>query len=299
MDKCPICQRNIPAPEREGQVYQVRCYACGCFQISDKASRIELHSNPKRYVLQGLARQYTEARLDPLLISVQNVDELLQRATPEFADQLDNILLYTKTKSDRLGAWILLKNDVDYPIAYAKDQAEFGYMLDILEKSFGHLERMGDERYRLNYTGWQRVHQLARKPQVTNQCFVAMSFSSELKSAYIEGIAPGIEATGYKPYRVDQHQHNEKICDHIIAEIRRSRLMVADFTGQKGGVYFEAGFGLGLGLPVIWTCRADDVNSLHFDTRQYNHILWETPADLLTKLRDRIRATVAPDNSDQ
>ena len=33
-----------------------------------------------------------------------------------------------------------------------------------------------------------------------------------------------------------------------MAEIRRSRFVVADYTGQVNGVYFEAGFALGLGL---------------------------------------------------
>jgi hypothetical protein len=45
-----------------------------------------------------------------------------------------------------------------------------------------------------------------------------------------------------------------------MAEIRRSRFVVADYTGQRNGVYFEAGFGLGLGLVVIPTCRADEVD---------------------------------------
>lgn len=87
-------------------------------------------------------------------------------------------------------------------------------------------------------------------------------------------------------------EHNEKIDDRIIAEIRQSSLIVADFTGQRGGVYFEAGFAKGLGIPVIWTCHEDGVENLHFDTRQYNHIVWESPEDLKTKLINRISATL-------
>ena len=40
-------------------------------------------------------------------------------------------------------------------------------------------------------------------------------------------------------------------------QIRKSKFLIADFTGQRGGVYYEAGFAYGLGLPVIWTCRKD------------------------------------------
>ena len=68
--------------------------------------------------------------------------------------------------------------------------------------------------------------------------------------------------------------------------------LVADFThgegGARGGVYFEAGFAYGLGIPVIYTCRADMVDKLHFDTRQYAHILWERSEDLRDALRNRI-----------
>jgi len=67
---------------------------------------------------------------------------------------------------------------------------------------------------------------------------------------------------------------------------------VADFTGSRGGVYFEAGFALGLGIPVIWSCRKNDVKKVHFDTRQYNHIVWNDSSDLYRQLRDRIEATI-------
>lgn len=67
---------------------------------------------------------------------------------------------------------------------------------------------------------------------------------------------------------------------------------MADFTEQKSGVYFEAGFALGLNLPVIWTCRADDIGNLHFDVRQYNCIAWKDEADLAGRRQLRIEAIV-------
>lgn len=101
-----------------------------------------------------------------------------------------------------------------------------------------------------------------------------------------------VREAGYKPIRMDVKEHNEKICDAIIAEIRKSKFVVADFTGHRGGVYFEAGYALGLGLLLIWTCRKDDLEGAHFDTRQYNHIVWESNEELFEKLRRRIEATI-------
>ena len=68
---------------------------------------------------------------------------------------------------------------------------------------------------------------------------------------------------GYDPIRVDSKQTNDKIDDKIIADIRKSGLVVADFTEQKCGVYFEAGFALGISVTLIWTCRDTEIDRLH------------------------------------
>ena len=92
--------------------------------------------------------------------------------------------------------------------------------------------------------------------------------------------------------RFSSIENSHLIADEIIANIRKSRFAVAYFTGHRGGVYYEAGFALGLGLPVIWTCREDHLKDAHFDTRQYNHIVWQTSAELADRLQQRIEATI-------
>ena len=111
---------------------------------------------------------------------------------------------------------------------------------------------------------------------------------------YDDGIKLGIEAAGYKPLRIKDKEHVDKIDDHIIAEIRRSRFVVADFTHEedvRGGVYYEAGFAHGLRKLVIFTCREDKIDDIQFDTRQYNHILWNE--DKLDKFKDSLRTRIA------
>jgi hypothetical protein len=49
---------------------------------------------------------------------------------------------------------------------------------------------------------------------------------------------------------------------------------------------------MGLGLPVFWTCRQNDIANLHFDIRQYNSIDWVDPADLAKRLQRRIEAVI-------
>lgn len=123
-----------------------------------------------------------------------------------------------------------------------------------------------------------------------------MWFKDEMSGAFERGIEPAIEGSGYATMRIDRKEHLAKVDEEIIAEIRRSRFLVADFShgddGARGGVYFEAGFAHGLGIPVIYTCRKSDIDKLHFDTRQYNHIVWETPEELRTALKNRILAVI-------
>lgn len=49
---------------------------------------------------------------------------------------------------------------------------------------------------------------------------------------------------------------------------------------------------LGLGRPVIWLCAQAELESLHFDTRQYNTIDYEGPVDLKSRLQFRIEAVL-------
>jgi nucleoside 2-deoxyribosyltransferase len=124
------------------------------------------------------------------------------------------------------------------------------------------------------------------------QGFVAMWFDESLREVFEKSIEPLSAETGFRMLRMDRKQFNDKICDQILKEIRRSRFVIADVTGHRQGVYFEAGFALGLGIPVIWTCRQSDLKDAHFDTRQYNHIVWKDGADLQAQLGDRIAATI-------
>lgn len=145
-------------------------------------------------------------------------------------------------------------------------------------------------------TGWLKIEELVTRLPDTPQAFVAMWFNSATELAYKEGIEPAIADAGYRAVRIDRKEHINKIDDEIIAEIRRSKFLIADFTCEKGsvrgGVYFEAGFAMALPIPVIWTCSKASLDDVHFDTRQYNHIVWETPQKLREALKVRIGAVI-------
>lgn len=181
----------------------------------------------------------------------------------------------------------------------SKNAKELSQLLHMLEESGlvqGSFYTSGGAQVRPTARGWQELDNL-RRPRIDSaQAFVAMWFNERTSDAYSNAIEPALGATGYKAVRIDKKEHNNKIDDEILAEIRRSRFLIADFTCEpknvRGGVYYEAGFAQGLGIPVIWTCKDTSLADLHFDTRQYSHIVWMTPDDLLIQLQNRIGATI-------
>lgn len=145
------------------------------------------------------------------------------------------------------------------------EQEELDWLMSAAEAS-DWLEVHNSYR-RLTPAGVKQLEELKTKAVNSEQAFVAMWFGESVGEAYEKGIKPAIRDSGYSPLRIDEKEHNNKIDDEIIREIRRSRFVVCDFTcglieheGERtalprDGVYYEAGFAQGLGIPVIWMCQ--------------------------------------------
>ena len=119
-----------------------------------------------------------------------------------------------------------------------------------------------------------------------------MWFDDQMREAYRKAFEPAINDAGYLAVRIDFHEHAGDINDEMIVQIKRSRFLVADLTEHRGGVYFEAGYAMGLGLPVILTCQTDHKERIHFDLRQFNFIEWNDLAELKRRLTLRVQRVV-------
>ena len=136
-------------------------------------------------------------------------------------------------------------------------------------------------------------------PPITkrNQVFVAMWFNKEMDVIY-ECYERVIQSNNYTCCRIDKIEYDGSIIGQIAEEINNSTIMIADLTGNRGGVYYEAGIAKGLALcnhPIrlILTCRKDYFDDPstkpHFDVSGDNIILYESIEDLETKLNNRIQ----------
>jgi len=228
-----------------------------------------------------------------------SVDELVKETSTSPLGMLDAALLNLTRELDHPSelarvatqdCWRLLAFNADSLSYVVKQLCDLGFIKDAgSDPSTSYNVR----RFEVQSRGWEKIASLQTvEHSVKRQAFVAMWFDSQMEVVYQDAIKPAVEFDGTICVRIDLKEHNNKICDEIIAEIRRSKYVVADFSGNRGGVYYEAGFAFGLGRPVIWTVRKSDLSQIHFDTRQYNHLVYETTDELRTKLSNRIKATI-------
>ena len=234
------------------------------------------------------------------------IDEVFRRPDMMIQARIDQFLKYIRDKSPHIGSQFeFVRNDEHQTsqelLAFTESttEEELEYLinhlltrdwLNKLSATFGYIE------VEITVDGYSRLAEMENIVTVSSRAFVAMWFDESMNQAWEVGIKPGIEDAGYEAVRVDQQEHVNKVDDQIISEINRSRFVVADFTqgsdGARGGVYYEAGYAHGIGIPVIFMCRSDTLTCVHFDTRQYNHIIWEDLEELRKNLANRISAVI-------
>ncbi len=294
--------------------------AGGEYAISRRAqSAIHTLDEPlKARLTSWLCEQRREGVVCPM-ITGDTLPEIQERRTLSIAKRVAEILRFIHAKTRLLGTEVVFcvpyggvqELDLESPVGQAIDNfynmlvcsecasgEELMFLLSYLGEQ-GLIENRGKHNKRkgcvLTIEGLTRISEMEMPQANSAQAFVAMWFDGSMNDAWSHGIKPAIQAAGYDPMRIDRKEHANKIDDEIIAEIKRSRFVVADFTHGdevRGGVYYEAGYAYGLHTPVIFCCRSDCLDRLHFDTRQYNHIVWDQPEELCQKLSTRISALI-------
>jgi len=294
--KCPLMQHDLTTAVASpgGGSYQVDCPICGPYSISTMLTNlIGNYPDGTRRAAAAYVRDCAERGVPPAMLKTENLKEIADRFPSLSApEKVDRLLRLLANDTPFPSATVKMRRS-HYPLLLRSTDQEIEYLLLFLTKA-DLLERTREGQYVVSVTGWQKLWREQAIGSVSKRGFVAMWFDPTLEDVWEKGLAPGIEDAGCEAIRIDRVHHNDKICDRIVSEIRRCGFVIADVTGHRQGVYFEAGFAMGLGKPVIWTCREEDLDQAHFDTRQYNHIVWKTPTDLRAKLEDRIRATILP-----
>ena len=300
-DRCPLCDGPaMKTQEWDISSWMLICAVCGRFRVTEEFLIDlpgELQANRKLlYKLSYRFRQEAEQLEGPSSFPVHRREEipaLLRSIDPSVTEKLEALLRHFARSSAFPGQAVDFDPATDYPLAYAQGEEEASFFLKALSgQAFLEVEpytMTTNGACTVTTRGWLELERLKGSGGGSSNAFVAMWFDKD-RAVYDDAIGRAVRAAGYTPVRIDRVEHVNRIDDEIIARIRSSRFLIADFTGQRNGVYFEAGFMLGLGRPVIWLCEKAELDKVHFDTRQYNTIDYTDQDELAERLQVRIEA---------
>jgi hypothetical protein len=314
MENCLFCNQPLENIQRwkNRDAYSHSCHNCGEYLLSGTFKEsLQISSDDKIRIASYLQSRHLTGKSPVALtdeklsqgdidgVPLITIDEMLDQFPKRVDEKINRALLNMGKLTKHFGQIIGITSEY-YPLFYAINSQELITIIHELEQS-GYLRRAEFKSTGSSYIaeisvtakGFDRIYELGKVNPTSHQAFVAMWFDSSLDNIYEKGVKRAIEDAGYDSKRIDKKEFLGKIDDEIIAEIRRSRFLVADFTGFRTGVFYEAGFAYGLGIPVIFTCKEDYKDKIkeHFDTRQYKHITWKDENDLYTQLLNTIGAS--------
>lgn len=282
-EKCVICDAEQASWSHLGEASKAECPRCGRYSLDDDASLDCSSPHPKfdRSNASGWVREHQDIKIDESVIEV-----FCSLRSPSVNERARKLLLTMFNKHPQPGALISIPIDHREPewvaSTWSSSKSEVLFLLTSILGVRG-LVAVPAPPYPnqkvsgclITADGHEMIESLSGVSVESNVGFCAMWFDKSLFPVWVGAIQPAIRSSGYEALRIDDVEHVDKIDDRIIATIRRSKFVVADLTGSRGGVYFEAGFAIGLNIPVVWTVQADRrVTDVHFDTRQYNCIGW-------------------------
>lgn len=296
VNACWICKGTFAEPFiPTGAGVTIDCNTCGVYVVTASAfSSEDLLNERTRYRLSYWCKQrQLDGGKPPEFTSYSTPEIISGLPDPVTSEKPDRLLISLGKKYPYPGAYFKIDHLREYSLSCSRDDRESAFHAQALIHR-GQLVSHGDRvQIGLSADGWQRIDELRIQPIASRKAFVAMRFNQEMLPLFASAFRPAIEAANYEAIRSGDPDHNERIDARIMADILACKFLVADFTYASQGVYFEAGYALGLGRPVIWTCRQDRMEQdRHFDTTQYNYVVWQDAADLIPNLRDRIIATI-------
>ena len=130
-------------------------------------------------------------------------------------------------------------------------------------------------------------------------CFIIQPFDNgPFDKRYEDVFVPAIKAADLEPYRVDRDPSAMIPIEQIEEGIRRADACLADISTNNPNVWFELGYAIAAGKPVILVCEYQQDRRFPFDIQHRAVIIYKTESasdfDLLkTNITKRLQAAIS------
>lgn len=141
--------------------------------------------------------------------------------------------------------------------------------------------------FEFNYEPEQFIERKSIKP---NTAFILMAINPQkpdLMDVYnaIKRVCKNFDINAY---RADEIEHQDRITDIVLKEIRTCEFLIADLSYERPNVYYEIGYAHAINKKPILYRRSG--TSLHFDLSVHNVPEYENVTELEDLLRKRLEA---------
>jgi len=307
---CSICRENALGPQSAVDSVIYLCYRCGPIILSGTLdAELNLKKEKNRILSSYLRERFEKSdnikSLDLNTYNFKEMREIANELVPKPSEKPYKLLYEIENLQDYMGESVpvidvneesenLLIQKYLEAMSYSLNKVEYEYILETLKK-LGYIETRVDRSIKtatITQKGYEFLEEYRQqKRNKSKNVFIAIKFSEEYKNI-AEAIKKAVKETGFNPIKVDEEQHTEYIMDFIKSKIKESKFMIAELTSENLGVYFESGYAMGLGIPIIAILRKSKDNQhfkkVHFDLKQFNIIEYENEKDLEEKLKNRI-----------
>ncbi|MDD2307833.1 MAG: hypothetical protein PHP53_24230 [Prolixibacteraceae bacterium] len=124
--------------------------------------------------------------------------------------------------------------------------------------------------------------------------FVLTPFNNEHDDSY-SIIKRIVESVGFVCKRGDEKKLSKNILPHIIEQILKARLVIANISGRNPNVFYELGIAHSLGKDVLLI--AETINDVPFDLKHIRILTYKDLKDLESNLKDWLIQIFAKNNN--
>lgn len=291
---CKICNHQAQSKGLDPLEEEVLidCNVCGKYILTDSVMFDDIVDNPNLYKVSSWVREQNDLFNNIPKIDSERLDEILEMKDKKIQEKFDFMMLHLKEyKNQQVPSKL-------YAQCWTRDANEFHKLFNraLEHELIKGSTYLGGEVGFSDYTfgGLQYIENLDEPNEGSKNIFVAFNFEERLSKIFNTYVKAGIEELGLNYVIVNQNttEHDKAISDEIIAKLKSSCIVIADFTNHRNSVHFEAGFAMGMKIPIIWTCQEGHTENLSFDTRQYPHLVWKDGEDLKEQIMNRIKVII-------